>query len=46
MEKTSNFWDLNIEVESLEKASFLTIKMHLTILVEEMGEGMHERKTT
>ena len=39
METTSKLWDLNCEVDSLEKASFLAIRMHLTTLSEEREEG-------
>ena len=39
MEATSKLWDLNCEVESPKKVSFLTIRMHLTTLQKEKGRG-------
>ena len=32
-------WDLNNEIESLEKVDFLTIRVYLTTSREEKGEG-------
>ena len=40
METTSKLWDLNYEAESLEKANFLTIRVHLTTLSGKMKRGL------
>ena len=40
METTSKLWDLNYEAKSLEKVNFLTIRVHLTTLLEEKGKGV------
>ena len=42
METNSKLWDLNYEVESLEKENFLYYQDALKLHLKEKGEGIHE----
>ena len=46
METTSKLWDLNYEVESLEKADFLYYSGAPNYSWRGKGEGVHKIKST